>query len=677
MKIVLNELRITNFKGITDKVVKFGRETFIHGVNGSGKTTIADAFFWLLFGKNSQDEKTFGIKNTVKTELNEMDHVVEADITIDGKKHTLKHVYREKWQRKKGSSTPTYTGNENEYWWNDAPLQLKEWNAKISKLIDEGIFKLITNPNYFNTMLSWQDRRKTLLEMAGKIDMGVVIKGNKALEDLYERLKGNTMKDFRATLSAKKSKLKEESVSIPARIDELKKSLQEETPDFDALEAEANTLKQQLADVDEALQSKSSKLKKFHDEQAKVQSEIHSLKRQLADLRNSNRIQLENDDRSASADIDATKALIAKMEKDIAALEKDKAASQKRIEDLNKSIAGMREKWEAMKLEKFEYPPFEYDPESESCPHCKQLLPADTIATRKATLEKNYADDRKKKEEAFNQSLLNRKNENKAEGKRLADSRDSILKEVEETSSAIALKSADLDTAVANLQVLESKFTKPEPIETRLEEVMKNNKDARAFETAIAAQIRLLQDEPAEDNEELKKRKQELQAAISDIQKKLGMKDSIANTEVRITKLAEDQKNYAQQLADLEKEEHLLLQFEKLHMEQMQQQVNGMFKYVTFKLFETQVNGGENPCCETLLDGVPFSDLNTAGRIKAGIDIINALSAHHNVWAPIFLDNRESVTEIPKTESQVISLVVSPKDKKLRVEYAQEEEAVA
>jgi hypothetical protein len=35
-------------------------------------------------------------------------------------------------------------------------------------------------------------------------------------------------------------------------------------------------------------------------------------------------------------------------------------------------------------------------------------------------------------------------------------------------------------------------------------------------------------------------------------------------------------------------------------------------------MFETQINGGEAECCEALINGVPFSDANTASKINAG-----------------------------------------------------------
>ena len=86
-----------------------------------------------------------------------------------------------------------------------------------------------------------------------------------------------------------------------------------------------------------------------------------------------------------------------------------------------------------------------------------------------------------------------------------------------------------------------------------------------------------------------------------------------------------------------------------------------------FRLFETQINGAEIPSCTALVNGVPFSDANTASKINAGVDIINTLSNHYGVNAPVFIDNRESVVKLIESESQIINLIVSEKDKDLRV----------
>lgn len=675
MKIELKELRINNFKGITNKVIRFGRETSIHGANATGKTTIADAFFWLIFGKNSQDDKNFGIKNTVLTDLNELDHEVEAVLVIDGDETTLRHVYREKWQRKRGAETKTFVGNENEYFWNDIPCQLKDWNARIAKLIEEDLFKKITNPAYFN-MIEWTKRRETLIAMAGPISIADIVGENKDLQALVARMKGTTLKDYRATLAARKTKLKKELDEIPARIDELKKTLPAEGCDFEAIQKEADSLAAELNEVDTMLSSQSATLKKFHADQSGIQSEIHLLSRKAADLRNKLRIELENQDRDATNDISTIQMQLTKLDSDIKALELEREGDKATVENLNASIKAHLEKWKAINQEVFEYPEFEYDPNEDFCPHCKQTLPQQDINTRKETLRKNDDEDRLRKETAFNYSKANRKADNVAEGKRMAEKRDAAQKRYDEVLAPIGLKQVNRESLAEKLKDLRSQFTAPEPIEQRLEAAMRNSKEALAIEAALKAQKALVKEEPQEDNADLKARKNELASRITELTKLLGLKDTIANTEVRIENLQAEEKNFSQQQAEAEGEERLLLQFEKARMEYMSTQVNGCFKYVTFKLFETAINGGESACCETMLDGVPYSDLNTAGKIKAGIDIINALSNHYKVWAPIFLDNRESVTEIPHTDSQVINLIVSPADQKLRIETAQMEEAI-
>lgn len=676
MNIILKQLRISNFKGITAAVYNFALETFIYGANGTGKTTIADAWYWLLFGMNSADEKIFGIKNTVQTELNEMDHEVEAILLIDGEETKLRHVYREKWQKKKGQSHKTYTGNENDYFWNDVPCQLKEWTARIEKILSADTFKKITHPAYFCSTIPWQKRRETLIEMAGDISDREIVGNDANLIKLLESMGKKTIKDYRAELSARKKKLKENLDDIPARIDELKRSLPAEEPDFDALELQIKQAAADLNEIDVQLSSKTAAQKKWQDEQSAIQREIHSLNRKYADLQNKLRIELENKDRTAGADIEAVQARINNQQASIAQLGKDKADAESRIKQYDETLVKLRAEWKEINGRKFEYDEFTYDESENTCPHCKQPLPEADINTRKQTLRQNYDEARQRSLVAFNKTRERELADNKAAGLKATSSKTEVEGFLKQISDSINKKQAEIDEANQSLASLKAQYTAPAPIEERMAEVLKNNKEALSIQTALKAQQALIKEEPTEDNTAAKERKSQLTTLLSDLNKQMGLKDTIANTKVRIEKLGEDEKAYSQQLADAEREESLLLRFEKLRMEKINEQVNGLFKFVTFKLFDTTIEGGEVPCCETMLHGVPFSDLNTAGRITAGIDVINALSSHYKVFAPIFLDNRESVTDIPDTESQVISLVVSPKDKKLRIEQMKMEEAV-
>ena len=63
MDIRLKSLTLLNFKGVRNQHIEFdATETTLLGENGTGKTTVFDAFWWLFFGKDSTGRKDFEIK---------------------------------------------------------------------------------------------------------------------------------------------------------------------------------------------------------------------------------------------------------------------------------------------------------------------------------------------------------------------------------------------------------------------------------------------------------------------------------------------------------------------------------------------------------------------------------------------------------------------------------------
>ena len=112
------------------------------------------------------------------------------------------------------------------------------------------------------------------------------------------------------------------------------------------------------------------------------------------------------------------------------------------------------------------------------------------------------------------------------------------------------------------------------------------------------------------------------------------------------------------EIAELEGVEFTIAELKHRLIDKVESRINSMFTLVKFKMYETQINGGEAETCEALVDGVPYStNLNTAARINAGLDVINAISKHHGIHAPIWIDNRESITNLLHTDSQIINLV--------------------
>lgn len=666
MNIILKELRIKNFKGIIDLVVRFDHESFLYGANGTGKTTIADAWYWLLFGKNSGDEADFNIKNTVDIVRNREEHEVQGVLIVNGEETLLRKVYKEKWVKKRGEVEATYTGNENLFFWNEVPCQLREYQGKIAKLMEESLFKLVTNPAHFNT-IKWEDRRAVLIAMAGKVSDADVAANNKDFQELLVKVGGNTLKEHKAMLAARKKKLKDELKDVPARIDELYRSLPEHEPDFTTLQDTIDKRAAELTEVDGLLMNKSAAQRKFQDDQSAIHKKIGELNRQLADLQFARRNGLLNADRDATSEIEQAKGRIKALNNGLAQLNQQKAYAEAEIQKCVDNRTKFLAELEAIKALKFEYKEFEFDENNKVCQHCKQALPEEDINVLRTKLHDNYTAARNKAEYTFNQDILRKRTDNRNAGVNNNTIRENHVANLELITDNLSVKQAELETEKKTLTDLETQFVAPRPIEERLAEVMANNKEAIALKNEIQAQKDLLKEEPADDNADLKARKTELANELTELNKQLGQKESITTTKNRISELKTSEKKMAQDLASAEREEYTLLQFEKARIEVISSRVNHKFKYVTFKMFEYTIEGGESPCCETMLDGVPYSDLNTAGQMKAGIDIINALCEHYGVRAPIFIDNRESVTEIPETDSQVINLVVNPDDKKLRI----------
>lgn len=660
MKIKLNRLTLLNFKGIRTLDVEFSQLTNISGENATGKSTIFDAFLWLLFGKDSSDRKDFQIK-TLDAEnkpFQRMDHEVTAFMTVDGEELVLKRVFKEKWEKKKGNSTQDFTGHSTSYYWNDVPLKLEEYQAKINEILNENVFKLITNTGYFNT-LKWPERRGVLMQIGGKIDYITIldkiatVENKDAIAVLTTALNAKkTVKDYRLQLAAQKKKIKDDLDLIPSRIDEATRSLPDEK-NFADVEA---TLNETLTDLEatESLLMNKTKAQKDHQSivTAKL-TEVQVFRTRRQDIE----FEIKNSTRDSRVareqEILDIKRESRTADDDVLRISNDYARNNGKKKQAIASKDALTAEWYEVDGKQLTFNEGEF-----CCPTCKRAYEDLDVDAKKAELTKN-----------FNTNKSTRLAEITASGQELKTEIERygvVLADLDTQGKAARAKSEELKQRIATLEQAHQELSMNETLEVQ-RAIATNAEYVSLGKKMASLQEEIDAPDASQDNTDLIQHKRALNEKITALRKELSTKDYREKGLLRIKELEAQEKEMGAELAKLEGIEFCIDQYVKAEMDELDSRINGRFKLVRFKLFEEQINGGQSECCEALINGVPYSDANTASRINAGLDIINTLCKHYDAYAPVFVDNAESINTLLPVNSQLIRLVVS-KDKKLKIE---------
>lgn len=648
-KVKITKLFLLNFKGIKNFEVEFNGTTKIFGDNQTGKTTLVDAFTWLLFGKDSTDRKDFSIK-TLDSEnrvIEKLDHEVTGIFEVNNETITLRRVLREKWVTRRGSETPEMQGHETLFFWNDVPLQAGEFQAKVDSIISEQVFKMVTSPLYFNS-LKWQDRRNILTTIAGNVSDIDIASGNKAFQDLLEVMGSKSLEEYKKELAAKKKKLKDELVLIPARIAELDHNTPE-AKDWKIIQDEIDILNNQIEVIDGQIADSSKGHESYYEAKQAKLKKINDLKIKISDIEFKGRQAFNNQINERQSNIEAAKLKIDKLNTrkrdSVTELEKLQAS----IEIFKGEQAKLREQW--MKVNEEEMP--EISANETVCYACGQQLPEDQLNSKKSH-----------KLTKFNADKETRLTSIRAEGL-------SINPRIEKLENQIAeLRAEDFEVLIAHQQEI-IRTWEAKKVESLQVLLADNTEYHQALKDLQELESTPEQEMAPVENTELKLKKSGMVAKVDELKKQLSAKDQIERSKVRRDELTTQEKKFSTELAGLEKSEYTIQEFTKAKVDILESRINGMFSGVKFRLFDTQINGGQIECCDILVNTngawVPWADGNNAGRINAGISIINVLSAHYGQTAPIWIDNSESITKILPSDSQVIELYVSEPDKTLRI----------
>lgn len=635
MNISIESIKIRNFKGIRALDVDFGAETNIFGENATGKTTIFDAFLWALFGKDSLNQATFDIKglDAQGNPAHNLEHSVEVALSVDGQPFVVQKVYAEKWTKKRGNARPEFTGHTTDYAINGVPLKEADFKNRVKGLIDEGVFRLLTDPRHFNEVLPWKGRREILLTVCGDVTESEVIATDRSLSGLSGILAGNGIEDAKKIIAAKKKEINEALEKIPTRIDEANLAKAEVRPDIGLVPGMIKSKEEIKAHLE-------SKLTDARNGGALSQKriELQNVTAEIQEFRNN-----FNRDQGIligplNKDLTDVQAKIHGLTQQRSRINLEIQGSQGRIAGLEKEIEDLRTEWNQVEGQEFNG--------SCQCPTCGQQLPENQIQAAK---------------EKHNLAKAEKLDRISATGKERSERLAEAKAQVEKGQADILAIDAELPTLQDREHELQEKIA-----EVRAQQP--DTSDLEAKKAGIQAEIDNITEAGQGLVNGIETELWAVQAEIKALNADLAKVESNKALDKRISDLSEQEKKLAAEYERVEGELVMIEQFTRAKVGMLENKINCKFSLARFKMFENQINGGLQEVCETTLNGVPYSSMNNAGRVQVGLDIIRTLQAHYGIIAPVFVDNAESIVEIPPMSNQVIKLIVSANDKSLRIE---------
>ena len=615
-KIELKQIKLCNFKKHKELTIDFNSTTKIEGRNGSGKSTIFDAFCWCFFGKNSNDTEKFAINNTSLNEQR-LDHSVEIILLINDEMNTFKRVLKEKYVKTRGQNLVEFKGYETSFFINSYEVSATAFNQNVSTiLLSETDFKVLTNITYFNN-LEWQTQRLYLNELIGGVKIEEVAKKN--IE--WAAIKASNIEDLKLIIT-----------QASKDIANVKSELNLIPPQIQTIEA----LKTDVSGINiEALEARRVELEKLlypSAEYTQKQDKIANLKIALSELLSKSAAEKAAKKFNYDKQVLATKQSFQNV---------DNKISTKKLELQQKDASLKKSEAEIVSVRQ----------------HCISLKQTITSLLNDSDIicpVSNIVCD----------SLINRNSVKDKKAKQL-ENLNNIFQESKEKGlllkSEIEFLKSEIETLKSEIEAIKAEYPVLMP-EKRISDFESEDKTLTDIEN-LKAEIQKQEENDSDTTSltDIREEAMNISVQIGDGTNKI---ETNKRYVVKIGEILEREKTLQNQLCSYEKYQDNAKDLMNAVISEIETRVNSSFKLVQFKLFNNQINGGVVETCKATLNNVDYKDCSTGEKIRIGADIITTFQKHFDTTTPVFMDNAEALTGNSEFPFQTVKLFASDSDLK-------------
>lgn len=636
-KVELKKLVLSSWRGQSHEIELDGDATLC-GVNKVGKSTIKDAFLWVLTGYDSNNRLNFNLfdNNHNYTAQDNPVASVEAFIVIDGYQYVFKRTAQKGFVRRRGSDVYELKGTDNYGFFLDSiEIGAGEYKNRVSNLLcDYEALRIILDTKYFLS-LDWREQRIHLSRMVPEFkesDFGG------AYKNLFKELKKYSMEELKAKIQTISSPIKAQLKSLPLTITALEENLSDITEADEAI-VQIEIAKKRIEEIDNDLNGSYSAIKSLIEKRNQELKTVSLMQRELNKSKELHEDEFYKRIRGVEQEIKD----VEKRNKDISwrndNKQKQKESIEKEIDSLEKRLPMFDKKRAELLKQKDEVKELPFN--DNVCSLCGQQLPELQIEKAK---ESFLEDKQRKLEDIISQGKQNNEN------KKIAEERISSLRLSIENIPPVEhlLSKAELEE--------ELKSIKESYIPYESTEEYQKKKDEIELKKSQITEIH----EP--DNEMLLKEKNELVSLIQEKSEIVGLVEERCKQIRKIESLKEEMKDCAIALAEQEKISNEIKDYEEDCAKKVADHVNRYFKRCNITMSSQDKAGNWVPDCVIKSpDGTVYYTCNGAEKILLGVDVSNAFSIFYEISLPVFIDDVNLISDYSEiyTIGQCLLLQVS------------------